>query len=164
MRDYTSKILDIESMKAERERLRSEGKTLVFTNGCFDILHMGHVAYLAFARMQGDALAIGINSDASVRRLKGPQRPVVPQDERAMLLASMEFVDYVIVFDDDKPLELIGALLPEILVKGEDWAHCVVGREIVEENGGRVVLAPLVKGKSTTSMIGKILGTCGDPE
>ena len=138
MRQPESKIFDRRRMKAERERLRSEGKTFVFTNGCFDILHTGHVDYLAFARQQGDVLAIGLNSDESVGRIKGPQRPVVRQEDRAKLLAALESVDYVVIFEEDRVDNLVAELLPDILVKGEDWAHDVHGREIVERNGGRV--------------------------
>ena len=156
MREPKSKITDAASFQAERDRLRSEGQSLVFTNGCFDILHPGHVTYLNFARSQGDALIIGLNSDASVRRNKGETRPIVPEDERALIIAALECVDYVLLFDEDEPKELIAEIIPDILVKGEDWAHYVSGREIVEENGGKVVLAPLVEGRSTTNIINKI--------
>ena len=143
-------------MLKERARLKEEDQTLVFTNGCFDILHTGHTQYLQFARNQGDALVVGLNSDASVKRSKGPTRPINPQDDRALVLAALECVDYVVVFDDDEPKEMIAAILPDILVKGEDWAHYVSGREIVEANGGKVVLAPLVPSKSTTATIEKM--------
>jgi rfaE bifunctional protein nucleotidyltransferase chain/domain len=148
-------------MAAESARLRAAGKTLVFTNGCFDILHAGHVQYLTFARQQGDALVIGLNSDASVKRNKGPLRPIVPEAERARVVAALEAVDYVVVFDEDEPRDLIAAVLPGVLVKGADWAHYVAGRDIVEAHGGNVVLAELVEGRSTTDIIGKILQTCG---
>ena len=137
--------------------MREAGKKLVFTNGCFDILHAGHVDYLNFARRQGDALAVGLNSDASVSRAKGPTRPVNPQDDRAYVLAALEAVDFVVIFDDDEPKGLIGEIIPDVLVKGEDWAHYVSGREIVEANGGKVVLAKMVEGRSTTGTIEKIL-------
>jgi D-beta-D-heptose 7-phosphate kinase/D-beta-D-heptose 1-phosphate adenosyltransferase len=150
------KILAADSMRRERDRLRAQGKSLVFTNGCFDILHAGHVDYLDFARRQGDALAVGLNSDASVQRNKGPLRPIVPQAERAKVLAALADVDYVVVFDEDEPAELIGRILPDVLVKGEDWRHYVSGREIVERNGGRVVLAPLTRGWSTTDIVARI--------
>jgi rfaE bifunctional protein nucleotidyltransferase chain/domain len=156
MRDYKSKIVTPEQMQNERQRLRAEGRSLVFTNGCFDILHPGHVDYLAFARAQGDALVIGMNSDASVQRNKGPQRPIVPEADRARVLAALESVDYVVLFDEDEPAELIGQILPDVLVKGEDWAHYVSGREAVEAAGGRVVLAPLVEGRSITNFIERI--------
>jgi len=146
-------------MRSERVRLREQGKRLVFTNGCFDLLHAGHVQYLAFARGQGDALLVGLNSDDSVRRNKGPERPLVPSAERALVLASLEAVDYIVVFEEDEPADLIAELLPDVLVKGEDWRHYVSGREIVEQNGGRVVLAQLIPGRSTTDLIGKIRGS-----
>lgn len=156
VRRYESKILDVAAMRKERERLRAQGKTLVFTNGCFDILHAGHLDYLAFARDQGDALVIGLNSDASVKRNKGKDRPVIPEKDRAKMLAALEIVDYVVIFDEDEPAELIAKILPDVLVKGEDWAHYVSGREIVEKTGGRVVLAPMTEGRSTTKIIEKI--------
>jgi D-beta-D-heptose 7-phosphate kinase/D-beta-D-heptose 1-phosphate adenosyltransferase len=159
MRAYLNKICDVASMQQERKRLRAEGRKLVFTNGCFDILHPGHVDYLAFARMQGDALVVGLNSDASVQRNKGPLRPIVSQDDRAKVIASLEAVDYVVIFDENEPATLIGALIPDVLVKGEDWSHYVSGRDIVEQHGGRVVLAKLVAGKSTTDIIGRIRQT-----
>jgi D-beta-D-heptose 7-phosphate kinase/D-beta-D-heptose 1-phosphate adenosyltransferase len=143
------------------ERLRGAGCKVVFTNGSFDILHAGHLSYLQFARDQGDCLVVGVNSDASVKRYKDPRRPIVPQEERAALLAGLRAVDYVVIFDEDEPRELIAELRPDVLVKGEDWAHYVSGRDIVEANGGKVVLAPLVPGRSTTDIIKKILATYG---
>ena len=140
-------------MRAERDRLHAEGRTLVFTNGCFDILHRGHADYLAFARSQGDALVVGLNSDASVRRAKGPTRPVNPEQDRAYVLGSLRAVDFVVIFDEDEPRDLISQILPDVLVKGKDWAHYVSGRDIVEANGGRVVLAEMVEGRSTTATI-----------
>ena len=159
IRPYESKILDLESILKERKRLREAGKTLVFTNGCFDILHAGHLDYLLFAREQGDALIVGINSDASVKKNKGPDRPIVPDNERAKMLAALEVVDYVVLFDADEPQDLIAAILPDILVKGEDWEHYVSGRDVVEAHGGRIVLAPLTKGFSTTNIIQRIKNT-----
>lgn len=144
-------------MKAAREKMRGDDKTLVFTNGCFDILHAGHVDYLAFSRKQGDALVVGLNSDASVKRNKGDDRPINSEDDRAYVLAALESVDYVVIFDDDEPKKIIAEIIPDVLVKGEDWAHYVSGREIVEANGGKVVLAKMVEGRSTTSTIEKIL-------
>ncbi len=146
-------------MRRERERLRADGQRVVFTNGCFDILHGGHVQYLTAARGQGDVLIVGVNSDASVRRNKGPRRPIVPEDERAALLLALRCVDYVVVFDEDTPERLIETLLPDVLVKGRDWAHNVVGREVVEAAGGRVELADIVAGRSTTNIIERILQT-----
>ena len=156
MRQPESKILDRQTMKIERDRLRSLGRKLVFTNGCFDILHPGHVDYLGFARSQGDALVVGMNSDASVRRIKWPSRPIVPEADRAKVLAGLESVDYVVLFDEDEPAALIAVLLPDVLVKGEDWAHYVSGREVVERHGGKIVLARLVQGRSTTNIIERI--------
>jgi rfaE bifunctional protein nucleotidyltransferase chain/domain len=156
MRDATEKIMTTEAMQAARKHLKDAGKTLVFTNGCFDILHAGHVDYLAFARRQGDALIVGLNSDASVRRNKGDDRPINTEDDRAYVLAALECIDFVVLFDDDEPAPLIEQLLPDVLVKGEDWAHYVSGRETVEANGGKVVLAKMVEGKSTTDTITRI--------
>lgn len=155
--ELEGKILSLPELLAERERLRKAGKKLVFTNGCFDLLHAGHVTYLQFARRQGDALCIGLNSDASVRRNKGEKRPIVDEGNRAKLLACLRFVDYVVLFNEDEPKALIERLLPDVLVKGKDWAHYVSGREAVEAHGGKVVLADMVPGLSTSNIIGKIL-------
>ena len=151
------KILTVEQMRAERDRLVSMGKKLAFTNGCFDILHRGHVAYLAFARNQGDALVVGLNSDASVKSNKGDDRPINNQEDRAYVLASLRAVDYVVIFDEQEPKDLIANVLPHALIKGKDWAHYVSGRDIVEANGGKVVLADIVEGRSTTSTIDRIV-------
>lgn len=161
MTTFQGKILTAAEMRAERDRLHAAGRKLVFTNGCFDILHAGHVTYLAFAREQGDALCVGLNSDASVQRNKGPLRPVVDERNRATLLASLRAVDYVVVFDDEEPKNLIAQILPDVLVKGRDWAHYVSGRDIVEANGGHVVLADMVEGLSTTHVIKKIVAAYG---
>lgn len=150
-------ILTVEQMRAERDRLLAEGKRLVFTNGCFDILHRGHAAYLAFARSQGDALVVGLNTDVSVRRNKGELRPVNSEEDRAYVVGSLESVNYVVLFEEDEPRELIRKILPQVLVKGKDWAHYVSGREIVELHGGQVVLADMVEGRSTTGVIEKVL-------
>ena len=150
---FLPRILTPSEMRAQRDRLHAEGRTLVFTNGCFDILHRGHADYLAFARSQGDALVVGLNSDASVRRAKGPTRPVNPEQDRAYVLGSLRAVDFVVIFDEDEPRDLIAQILPDVLVKGKDWAHYVSGRDIVEANGGRVVLAEMVEGRSTTATI-----------
>ena len=151
------KILSRESMVAERARLRKAGLKLVFTNGCFDILHPGHIDYLLFARNQGDALVVGVNSDSSVKRNKGQDRPIVPERDRALVLAGLESVDYVVVFEEDEPAPLVNEILPDVLVKGEDWRHFVSGREAVEAAGGKVVLAPIVPNRSTTDIIGRVL-------
>ena len=157
MRDCEAKIVDRAAMRRERERLRREGRVFVFTNGCFDILHAGHAEYLAFARRQGDVLAVGVNSDSSIRTLKGEQRPIVTQRDRVRMLAAMEAVDYVVVFEETHVESLIAELLPDVLVKGEDRKDWVCGREIVEQNGGRVALAPLVEGHSTSNIIERVL-------
>ena len=161
MRNYRSKILTKEAMAEARVRLKENQQCVVFTNGCFDILHRGHVAYLNFAREQGDVLVLGMNSDASVRRNKGKDRPIHCEQDRAEVLAALECVDYVVLFDEDEPVLLIEALLPDVLVKGEDWAHYVSGREAVEAAGGKVVLAKMVEGRSTTGTIEKILNVYG---
>lgn len=159
--DLSPKILTPAQARAERDRLHAAGRKLVFTNGCFDIIHRGHVTYMNFAREQGDALIVGVNSDASVKRNKGDLRPINPQDDRAYVLASLRAVDYVVIFDAKEPKELIAEILPHVLVKGKDWAHYVSGREVVEANGGKVVLADMVDGKSTTGTIEKVLKAYG---
>jgi rfaE bifunctional protein nucleotidyltransferase chain/domain len=156
------KVLTVEEMRAERDRLVAEGKELVFTNGCFDILHRGHVTYLAFARNQGDALVVGLNTDASVKSNKGDDRPINGEDDRAYVLGSLRSVDYVVLFGDKEPKDIVAKILPQVLVKGSDWAHYVSGREVVEANGGRVVLADMVEGRSTTGTIERILKVYGD--
>lgn len=150
---HQPRILTPEEARQERDQLRAQGQKLVFTNGCFDILHRGHTEYLAFARAQGDALVVGLNSDSSVRRAKGPTRPVNPEADRAFVLGSLRAVDFVVIFDEDEPRDLISKILPDVLVKGKDWAHYVSGRDIVEANGGCVVLAEMVEGRSTTATI-----------
>ena len=147
------KLLSVDEVRAERDKLVAAGKRLVFTNGCFDILHRGHVTYLTFARNQGDALVVGLNSDASVRVNKGENRPIHSELDRAFVLGSLRAVDFVVLFGEKEPKDIIARILPQVLVKGSDWAHYVSGRDIVEENGGKVVLADLVDGKSTTNTI-----------
>jgi D-beta-D-heptose 7-phosphate kinase/D-beta-D-heptose 1-phosphate adenosyltransferase len=155
------KILTVVEMRSERDRLVAEGKKLVFTNGCFDILHRGHVTYLTFARNQGDALVVGLNTDASVKSNKGDDRPINNEEDRAYVLGSLRAVDYVVLFGNKEPKEIIAKILPQVLVKGSDWAHYVSGREVVEANGGKVVLADMVDGKSTTGTIERILKVYG---
>jgi D-beta-D-heptose 7-phosphate kinase/D-beta-D-heptose 1-phosphate adenosyltransferase len=139
------------------ERLRAAGKTVVFTNGVFDLLHPGHVRYLAEARARGNALIVGVNSDRSVRAIKGPARPVTPQHERAEVLSALSSVDAVVVFDENDPREVISEIQPDVLVKGADWAaDRIIGRDVVEARGGRVVRIAFAPGFSTTSMIEKI--------
>lgn len=159
--DYKSRILTWDQMKEETARIQSTGGKVVFTNGAFDILHLGHLTYMTFARSQGDCLVIGLNSDASVRRYKGDKRPIVPQEERATMLAGLRCVDYVVLFDQDEPRDLIAHILPDVLVKGEDWAHYVSGRDVVEANGGKVILAKMVEGRSTTNIIKKVVDAYG---
>jgi D-beta-D-heptose 7-phosphate kinase/D-beta-D-heptose 1-phosphate adenosyltransferase len=157
-RDSDSKIKNRDVLAAIIEQERSKGRHVVFTNGCFDLLHAGHVKYLQAARRLGDLLILGLNSDASVRRLKGPKRPLISEEERAHILAALDCIDYVCLFDEDTPLELISTLKPMILVKGGDYTpEGVVGRDVVEANGGRVELMPFVDGKSTTTIIEKVL-------
>ncbi|HEX6043657.1 MAG TPA: D-glycero-beta-D-manno-heptose 1-phosphate adenylyltransferase [Pyrinomonadaceae bacterium] len=154
------KTLSIEEMLDERRRLREAGRTLVFTNGVFDLLHVGHVRYLAQARALGDALVVAVNSDRSVRELKGPERPVFDQNERAEILAALRNVDYVVIFDNVSPRTLISQLLPDVLVKGGDYnLDQIHGREEVEAAGGRVMWLPFVDGASTTSLIERMKGT-----
>src|SRR5829696_9115060 len=148
------KILSLDKMLGERQRLRSAGVRLVFTNGVFDLLHVGHVRYLAQARALGDALIVAINSDRTVRELKGPNRPVFDQAERAEILAALRTVDYVTIFDDVSPRSLIAKLLPEVLAKGGDYQlDQIHGSEEVEAAGGKVVSLPFVDGASTTVLI-----------
>ena len=161
MRVENPRVLTPDQMRAERDRLVGAGKKLVFTNGCFDILHRGHVTYLMFARNQGDALVVGLNTDASVKRNKGNDRPINNQEDRAYVLGSLRAVDFVVYFDEPEPKDLIARILPQVLVKGKDWAHYVSGREIVEANGGTVVLADMVEGRSTTNTIEKIVQVYG---
>ena len=138
-------------------QLRAAGKTVVFTNGVFDLLHPGHVRYLQQARTLGDALLVGINSDRSVRRNKGPDRPITPEHERAEILEALACVDGVVQFDEDTPHQLITALQPDVLVKGADWAaDAIVGRDVVEARGGRVVRVAVEPGYSTTAIVEKI--------
>jgi rfaE bifunctional protein nucleotidyltransferase chain/domain len=152
LRDPQRKLLDRERLLERFGRPRSQ--RVVFTNGCFDILHRGHVEYLAAARSLGDVLVVGLNTDESVRRLKGPGRPLNAEDDRAVVLAGLESVDAVVHFDEDTPLNLIRALLPDVLVKGGDYSvDTIVGAREVVDAGGEVVIAPLLPGRSTTSIL-----------
>jgi len=154
------KLLSREELAARAAAWRTAGKRIVFSNGCFDLLHAGHLALLGHAAKLGDILVLAINSDASVRRLKGPERPLVPQAERAALLAALTFVDAVTIFDEDTPLAVLQAVRPDVLVKGGDYRLSeVVGRELVEAAGGRVELVPLTPEKSTTSLVERIRGS-----
>jgi rfaE bifunctional protein nucleotidyltransferase chain/domain len=146
-----------EELVSARAEWRREGRTVVFTNGCYDILHPGHIRLLEKARSLGDILILALNTDASVRRLKGPSRPLIPEAQRAELAVALESVDAVTLFDEDTPRELIAAVLPDILVKGADWAHWIAGREEVEAAGGKVLALPLEPGYSTTGIVEEIL-------
>jgi rfaE bifunctional protein nucleotidyltransferase chain/domain len=151
-------LVSREDLSTLGERLRAEGKRIVFTNGCFDILHVGHLRYLQQARALGDVLVVGLNTDAGVRRLKGPSRPIVPDEERAELLAGLECVDYVTLFDEPTPVETIAALRPHLHAKGGDYrAEDLPEAEIVRAVGGEVVIMPLVPGRSTTDIVSRVL-------
>ena len=151
------KIYSREKLKEEVDRLKATGKKIVFTNGCFDILHVGHTRYLGEARKLGDVLVLALNSDSSVKTIKGEKRPLVPEAERAEVLASLRSVDYVTLFDEETPLRLIEFLRPDIIVKGGDWDEKnVVGRDSVGKWGGRVAIIPEVKGASTTGIVDRI--------
>jgi len=152
------KIQSIARLQRIVGNLKRQGKKVVFTNGCFDILHVGHVRYLSKARETGDLLIVGLNTDRSVRTIKGEQRPIVSERERAEVLAALAIVDYVVLFDEPDPLRLITALKPDILVKGSDWAKDeIVGRDVVEKGGGKVIRIPLVPGSSSTNLIDRII-------
>jgi len=146
-----------EQLILARQEWRRAGRKVVFTNGCYDVLHPGHIRLLESARSLGDILILALNTDASVERLKGPNRPLISQQERAELAASLEAVDAVTFFDEDTPRELIAAVLPDVLVKGADWSHFIAGREEVEAAGGKVLALPLEPGYSTTGIIDEIL-------
>jgi D-beta-D-heptose 7-phosphate kinase/D-beta-D-heptose 1-phosphate adenosyltransferase len=152
-----SKILKLKDLVQKINALRESGQSIVFTNGCFDILHVGHVRYLAAARAEGDVLVMGLNSDESVRSIKPANRPIVNQDQRAEVLASLECVDYITVFDEPDPLNLIRALKPDVLVKGADWQEeDIIGTDVVRAGGGRVVRVAVVPGISTSQVIHRI--------
>lgn len=158
----SAKILSTERAIETRARLRDAGRALVFTNGCFDLLHVGHVRYLQAARSLGDALIVAINSDRAVRELKGAGRPLMPEGERAEVLAALEAVSYVTIFDEISPRQLIARLLPDVLAKGGDYSlEEIHGREGVEAAGGRVVALPFVEGASTTGIVERIKKLCG---
>jgi rfaE bifunctional protein nucleotidyltransferase chain/domain len=151
------------SVAEQARKFREAGKKVVFTNGCFDILHSGHIHLLQEARKLGDVLVVAINTDASVARMKGSNRPIIPQDERAELLAGLEVVDLVCMFDEDTPLDAILKIHPDVLVKGADWGIAgIVGRAEVESWGGRVVALPLVEGQSTTSIVDRVFARYGN--
>lgn len=152
------KVKEKEDLCEILKRLKAEGKRIVFTNGCFDLLHIGHLRYLEKAKTLGDILVVGVNSDASAQGLKGPGRPVLPLEERMELLSGLECVDYVVSFDESAPLKLITVLKPHLLVKGGDWStETIVGKEVVESLGGEVVALPFIEGNSTSHLIETIL-------
>lgn len=152
------KIKGRDILRKIAQDLRANGKRVVFTNGCFDLLHVGHIRYLEKARTLGDVLIVGLNTDRSVQTIKGPHRPILPEEERAEVLSGLWCVDYVTLFDEPTPLELITSLQPDVLVKGGDWAkETTVGREVVEESGGEVVILPFVEGSSSSNIIETIL-------
>lgn len=152
------KVLSLPALRKIRERLRKQKKKVVFTNGTFDILHRGHVEYLAKAKALGDVLVVGLNTDASIRRIKGPKRPINTNRDRAAVLAALEAVDYICFFGEDTPRRLIAALVPDVLVKGADWnVDDIVGKDIVEKNGGVVKTIRLTPGRSTTNVIRRVL-------
>lgn len=149
-----------EQLQAQRASWRRAGRQVVFTNGCFDLLHPGHLALLEAARACGDVLVVGLNSDRSVRALKGPARPVLPEAERREALLALDAVDAVVIYDEDTPLEAIRALVPDVLVKGADWAEdAIVGRDEVVAAGGRVVRVPIVPGRSSSGILDRIRTT-----
>lgn len=153
-----AQVLTLTELLTARAALRQAGRRVVFTNGCFDLLHPGHVRYLQQARALGEALIVALNSDRSVRELKGPSRPILKEDERAEVMAALACVDFVTIFDEPTPREIITALLPDILVKGGDWSiDTIVGREEVEAAGGKVMSLPFVDGVSTSEVIARIM-------
>lgn len=158
MRNAADKIFDRQRLAAITADLRDQGKRIVLTNGCFDLLHVGHTRYMQAARQLGDCLVVALNSDDSIRRLKGPSRPILSQAERSEVMASLEAVDYVTIFEEDTPRSIVLQLRPHILVKGGDWgANEIIGREEIEADGGRVERIPYIEGSSTTSIIDKII-------
>jgi len=157
----SAKILTLEALQSALVKVRRSGKKIVFTNGCFDILHVGHVRYLAVAKSAGHVLVVGLNSDKSVKIIKGPKRPIVNQDQRAEVLASLQSVDYITLFDEADPLRLIAALRPDVLVKGADWeAHEIIGADVVTAHGGKVMRIEMVPDASTSTIIQRIVERC----
>ena len=152
------KIKERKDLRRIIEDLKKNGKRIVFTNGCFDLIHVGHIRYLEKGKSLGDVLIVGVNSDQSVRILKGPKRPILPEGERAEILSGLGCVDYITLFNEPTPLELISSLQPHILVKGGDWTkETTVGKEVVERSGGEVVIIPFIEGSSTSNLIETIL-------
>ena len=161
--DLLSKLKSCGDLVAILRGLRDNDQVVVFTNGCFDLLHAGHVRYLAAARQEGDILVVGLNSDRSVRDIKGDTRPILRESERAEVLAGLAAVNYIVLFDEPDPLRLITALAPDVLVKGGDWPEeAIIGAQVVRDRGGRVVRMPTVEGASTSAIIARILERCRD--
>jgi D-beta-D-heptose 7-phosphate kinase/D-beta-D-heptose 1-phosphate adenosyltransferase len=157
MKDHREKIKTIDDAQKEVELLKKEGKRIVFTNGCFDILHIGHARYLYAAKALGDFLIVAVNSDSSVKGLKGPSRPVMPENERAEMIAALGCVDMAVIFDEDTPYEVIKKIVPHVLVKGGDWKEAdIVGADIVKRAGGDVKSILFIEGSSTTNIINRI--------
>jgi len=155
----TNKIQNWENIRQKREELAVTGKTVIFTNGCFDILHRGHVEYLEAAKRLGDVLIIGLNSDDSVRRLKGTERPINREEDRAIVLSGLESVDYVVIFEEDTPFKLIKLIKPDFLVKGSDWkTEAIIGSDIVKSYGGKVIRLNFIPGYSSSYVIDKLKG------
>jgi len=151
-------IISLDELKKIRETYKKKSQKVVFTNGCFDLLHSGHVDYLTKAKNLGDVLVVGLNTDASIKRIKGDKRPILNENERALILSSLKPVDYVCLFDEDTPAKIISELIPDILIKGSDWPiDKIVGRDIVEENGGKVITIDFVNNQSTSNIINTIL-------
>lgn len=152
------RVVKLEELKNIRKTLREQKKKVVFTNGCFDIIHRGHIDYLLKAKTFGDVLIVGLNTDDSMRRIKGDKRPIVSQDDRAYIVANLTPVDYVCPFAEDTPFEIISSLVPDVLIKGADWnINDIVGKDVVEKSGGKVITIDYVSGQSTTNIIERII-------
>ena len=153
-----NELKTIDEIKSIRKKLKSENKKVVFTNGCFDLIHAGHIDYLSKAKAMGDILIVGLNSDASIKRIKGDKRPILKEDERAFIISNLKPVDYITIFEEDTPAELIEEIIPDILVKGADWSiENIIGREVVEANGGEVKTIEFINDQSTSKIIKSIL-------
>jgi D-beta-D-heptose 7-phosphate kinase/D-beta-D-heptose 1-phosphate adenosyltransferase len=160
--EQAGKRRSLQQLVPELARHRASGRRVVFTNGCFDLIHLGHIKYFQFAKRQGDLLIVGVNTDQSIQRLKGPKRPIINEQDRISVLEELESIDYLVPFDEDTPINLIEALRPDVLVKGADYQkEQVVGWDLVESYGGCVALAPLIDGRSTSNVIEKILDAYG---
>lgn len=153
-----NELKTIDEIKSIRKKLKSENKKVVFTNGCFDLIHAGHVDYLSKAKAMGDILIVGLNSDASIKRIKGDKRPILNEPERSFIISNLKPVDYIVIFEEDTPAKLIEEIIPDILVKGADWSiENIIGREVVEANGGEVKTIEFINDQSTSKIIKSIL-------